>query len=345
MIYPEKTEVDQGFFQNHLEGRMPAEIFDAHIHLNLPEHIPFISQERIRSDWAFECGLFLTAEEALDRAKLLFGNTRYSMAGFPWPIREALLEENNQYLLAEKSKGNTFPFMGVKPDWSAETVDTQLLNFCGLKPYPDFVASCKGAQNSIFDFLPHAHLSVLNRQKKAVVLHLPRRDRLADRDNIRELLEIRQKYPDIDIIIAHLGRSFCPVFLAEGLDRMGSDASGFYFDTAAVINPDVYRMAFERIDYHKILFGTDAPIMYWHGKRIWTEREYFNLCREDFSWNRHTEGREAEAQYTFILYEQLRSILDAMQLSGFSTVEKDAVFCDNAKALLHIPGNEDFQRR
>ena len=337
--YPQKTEVDERFYLEHLQGRMPTEIFDAHVHLNLPEHIPYISQERIRSDWAFECGLYLTAEEALERAAMLFGSTRYRMAGFPWPIREAKLEENNQYLLAEKKKGNAFPFMGVKPDWDAEVVEAQLADFCGLKPYPDFVATFKGAENSIFDFMPHAQLNALNNQKKAVVLHLPRRNRLADRDNVRELLEMRQKYPDISIIIAHMGRSFCPAFLAEGLEQMGADASGFYFDTAAVINPDVYRMAFERLDFHKILFGTDAPILYWHGKRTWTEREYTNLCREDFAWNKHMEGREAEDRYTFILYEQLRNILDTMHLMGFSATEKCAVFSENAKGLLHFSGN------
>jgi hypothetical protein len=336
MDYPQKTAVDERFYQEHLAGGMPDEIFDVHVHLNLSEHIPYISQERIHSDWAFECGLFLTAEEALKRAGMLFGDTRYHMAGFPWPIREANLEPNNRYLLTEKAKGNTLPFMGVKPDWDAESVDARLTHFCGFKPYPDFVAAFKGAENSIFDFMPHAQLAVLNRQKKAVVIHLPRRDRLADHNNIRELLEMRQKYPDISIIIAHLGRSFCPVFLKEGLEQMGGDAAGFHFDTAAVINPAVYRLAFERLDYRQILYGTDAPIMYWHGKRTWTERKYHNLCRENYSWNKHTEGREVEERYTFILYEQLRAILESMEEFSFSDAEKRAVFSENARTLLHF---------
>lgn len=336
MAYPKKTPLDERFFCNHLAQRMPEALFDVHVHLNLPEHIPAISHARIAADWALECGLYLTVDEALAQAGMLFGKVRYSMAGFPWPIREADLEQNNRYLRKERAMGRTFPFMGVRPEWDAEKLDSQLCGFCGLKPYPDFVAAVKGGQNSIFEFMPHAQLAVLNRHGKAVVLHLPRRDRLADPDNVRELLQMRQKYPDITIIIAHLGRSFCPIYLKKGLELMGPDASGFYFDTAAVINPTVYRLAFERLDYRQILYGTDAPIMYWHGKRVWTDTGYRNLCREAYSWNRHEEGLEAERNYTFVLYEQLKSILDVMDEMNFSSREKTAVFGENAQNILRI---------
>lgn len=334
--YPKKTVLDAEFYDYHLKDRMPSKIFDVHVHLNLPEHIPHITEERIHSDWAFECGLYLTMEEALQRAKMLFPGIDYSLAGFPWPIREANLEKNNAYLIKKNEEGTAFPFMGVRPEWDPDYLEEQLPHFCGFKPYPDFVAHYKGAENSIFDFLPHSHLSVLDRHKKAVVLHLPRKDRLADANNVRELLEIRQKYPDITIIIAHLGRSFCPIYLEKGLSQMGADVDGFYFDTAAVINPAVYRLAFDRLDCQKILYGTDAPLMYWHGKRRWTETTYENLCREDYSWNRHAEGVEMEQSYTFILYEQLKNILDTMDSFGFSMDEKIGFFGENAKCILII---------
>lgn len=331
-----KTALDEAFYAQHLKARMPDVIFDAHVHLNLPEHIPSISEERLHSDWAFECGLYLTVDQALARAAMLFPDTAYSMVGFPWPIREANIVENNNYLKQEHEKGRAFPLMSVRPEWNVEMLEAQLPNFCGFKPYPDFVAQYKGAENSIYDFMPHAQLAILNRHRKAVVLHLPRKGRIADPDNVRELLDMRQRYPEITIIIAHFGRAFCPVYLEEGLSQMGSDADGFYFDTAAVINPEVYRLAFDRIEPEKILFGTDAPLMYWHGKRTWTATTYQNLCREDYRWNHHTEGREAEENYTFILYEQLRSILDTMDAAGFTSKEKAAVFGGNAKNLFHI---------
>lgn len=334
MSYPCKTITDQSFYKTYLAGRMPPRIFDAHIHLNLPEHIPFISQERLHGDWAFECGLYLSAEDALAQGAMLFPGVPYTLAGFPWPIREADLAANNAYLLEKKAEGLVRPFMATRPDWDPDELDRQLSDFCGFKPYPDFVVSAKGAEASIFDFMPHAQLEVLNRHKKAVVLHLPRKDRLADKNNLRELLTMREHYPDIQIIIAHLGRSFCPIYLERGLDGLGSAVDGFYFDTAAVFNPVVYEIAFRRIRTERILFGTDGPILYWHGKRRWTETTYENLCREDYSWNRHAEGAEAEAGYTFILYEQLRAMFDAMERAGFGPRETEAIFAANAEKLL-----------
>lgn len=160
------------------------------------------------------------------------------------------------------------------------------------------------------------------------MLHLPRKERLADPDNARELMEIRQKFPDISIIIAHFGRAFCPYYLKKGLELMDG-AEGFYFDTTAVINPAVYRLAFEKIPVDKILYGSDMPILFWHGKRKWTEREYINLCRENFSWNKHIESPEEEEKYTFFLYEQMKSILDTADEIGFTGREKAKIFYDN----------------
>jgi predicted TIM-barrel fold metal-dependent hydrolase len=259
------------------------------------------------------------------------------MAGFPWPIREADLRANNAYLARLSREGRLSPFMVVRPEWPSEEIEQTLLSggFVGFKPYPDMHTGVKGADISIFDFFLHEQWALLDRHKKAVLLHLPRKNRIADDDNVRELLEARDKYPDVTIIVAHFGRAFCPIYLEEGLHKLG-DVSGFYFDTAAVINPAVYDLAFSRIPIKRILYGSDMPILLWHGKREWTEREYINLCREPFSWNQKRRSREEEAQYTLFLYEQMRSILDALDRHGLSEEDKAGVFALNAKDALKL---------
>jgi hypothetical protein len=160
------------------------------------------------------------------------------------------------------------------------------------------------------------------------------RYRIAAPENIRELREIRQSFPRVSIIIAHFGRSFCPYFLHRGLELFGPDQSGFYFDTSAVISPQTYDLAFERIDPKRILFGTDMPILFWHGRRSWSETEYRNHCREEFSWNMRHEPAAVEEGYTLFLYEQMRAVLDAMDRHGFSAGQKDDVFWGNAERIL-----------
>lgn len=345
MVRPESpevvyTEIDSQFYDEFLKDRMPRKIWDFHIHLNLPEHIPEISEERLHSDWAFESGLILPCEKAAEYGKILFPDSEYTMTGFPWPVKEADLEANNQYLLEKKSEGMVHPFMAVAPWHERKYIEELLPYFAGFKPYPDLVSNVKGAEISIFTFMPKWQLKILNQCKKTVVIHLPRKRRIADSKNIRELLEIRQQYPDIEIVIAHFGRSFNLCYLETALKEMGKDAEEFYWDTAAVLNPDVYRFAFENFPETKILFGTDAPIMLWHGKRRWTENTYINLVREPFSWNLHEEGSEAESHYTFFIYEQMRSILDVIDDLKPGAQFKDNLFYENAKRLLYKEGGK-----
>ena len=220
----------------------------------------------------------------------------------------------------------------MDPEWVAANVDRH--GFVGFKPYPDMVSGVKGADISIFDFLPHEQWQIADRYGKAVMLHLPRADRIAGPENVRELKDIRQKYPEVSIIIAHFGRSFCPYYLRTGLELLGSDGEGFYFDTTAVINPDTYDLAFSRISPERILFGTDMPILFWHGRRTWTEKEYRNFCREEFSWNTQHEPAEVEAEYTLFLYEQMRAILDAMDRHHMDADHRQAIFWNNAERIL-----------
>ena len=333
--YFTRTEHDNAFYLDHIRSRLPAAIFDVHVHLNLPEHVAAVPESRWLSDWALEAGHLLPCEDAYACANELFPDVEYSIAGFPWPIKEADMVQNNAYLAELRRRGQVTPFMIVRPEWSPEQIEKDLVEgeFVGFKPYPDMVSGTKGAEISIFDFFPHEQWQILDRHKKAVMLHIPRRGRLADDDNVRELLDARNRYPDVNIIIAHLGRSFCPLYLREGLEKLGG-SNGYYFDTTAVINPEVYDVAFSEIRPDRILYGSDMPILFWHGKREWTEREYHNLCREEFSWNTNRRPAEEEAGYTFFLYEQMRAILDAMERQGLTEQDKEGLFRGNARRVL-----------
>lgn len=332
--YFEYTSEDKIFYESRIKPRIPSKIFDIHVHINLPEHVKNVTQERIRSDWALECGYILSTEEAYSYAGKLFPDARYTIAGFPWPIREADLSQNNKYLAEMASMGRLSPFMSIMPDWDNETVEQTLVDggFVGFKPYPDMVSGAKGADISIFDFMPHSQLAILNRHKKTLMLHLPRKQRLADDSNVRELLEMRDRYPDITIIIAHFGRSFCPVYLEEGLHKL-RDIQGFYFDTSAVINPDVYTVAFDNIPPENILYGSDMPITLWHGKREWTRTGYTNICREEFSWKKRHMSVEIESKYVIFLYEEVRAILDALDRHYPGGEEKELLFFRNAERI------------
>jgi predicted TIM-barrel fold metal-dependent hydrolase len=332
------TEIDKAFYDKYLGPRLPAEVYDVHVHMSLPEHTDMLPEERFLKDWALQCVNILTVDDAYRIAVEIFPGIAFRIAGFGWPILEADIKGNNKYLVKMRKAGKIDPFMVVRPEWEPEKVEKNLIDngFVGFKPYPDMVTGEKGADVSIFTFFPHEQWEILNRNKLAVMLHLPRKGRFADDGNVRELDEARQKYPEVTIIIAHFGRSFCPYYLEEGLRKLNG-AEGFYFDTAAVLNPEVYMVAFNKIPSEKILYGSDMPIPLMHGRRKWTDREYINFCREEYEWNKDKhESPEIERNYTLFLYEEIKAILDGIDNAGLSERQKRGVFRDNSMKALKL---------
>lgn len=335
--YFKKDANDISFYESNIKARLPERIIDAHIHMNLHEHVANVSRETIKGDWALECGLEMPYEDALEYFGTLFPDRKVDMVAFPWPLPEADIKANNGYLSHLHSQGKLRALMTVRPEWDPSFCEEMLVNggFSGFKPYPYMASSIKGAEVSIFDFLPHQQLAVLEKHKKAVLIHLPRKGRLADDDNISEIKVIADRYPNIKMVIAHYGRCFNYKFFEQGLKKLGETKNALYFDTAAVINPQVHKAAFEALGTERILFGTDMPILLWHGRHKWTENEYFNLCRENFSWNKHEEP-EKEAQYTFFVYEQIKNMLDMLEEYGGSAEDMSNIFYGNAERVYAI---------
>lgn len=327
-----KTPLDEQFYLQHIQSRLPDKLIDFHVHMNLPEHVKAITPERIAMDWALEAGLIMTYEDSQHYLKTMLPDKEVDLLVFPWPLPEADIIANNDYLskLALDKKVNAL--MTVDPKFSAEYCDDNLTNngFMGFKPYPYFASQVKGAEVSIFDFMSKEHLAVLDKHEKILMLHLPRAGRLPDKDNIKELLEMRQEFPNVKIVLAHYGRCFNHNTLVESLDILGKDVEGFYFDTAAVINPKVYEVAFERISEDKMLFATDMPILWWHGKQTWQNPSPTIFARENFSWNTHPT-KDEEDSYTYIIYQQLKNILDVI---GNDDILKEKLFRTNAEFLL-----------
>lgn len=332
--YFKKDQHDIDFYNECIAGRLPEHILDAHTHINLPEHVANVSEATIKGDWAIESGMLMTDADAESYYSELFPGRKVDNIIFPWPLPEADIKGNNSYissLIKEKKKTG---LMTIRPEWDTEYIEAVYTKggFSGFKPYPYFASTVKGADVRIFDFMPEAHFRLADKLHARVLLHLPRKGRLAADGNVAEICKIVQTYPNVKLVIAHIGRCFNLAPLKEGLKKLGDQVKALYFDTAAVMNPAVLEYAFEKLDEKQILFGTDLPIMLWHGKREWTETQYFNLCRENFSWNKHTYPDE-EKNYTFFVYEQIKNTLDVIYRSGRGKELAERVFFTNAQSV------------
>lgn len=328
-------DVDRRVWNDELAPWLPERILDFHVHVSLPEHSGDISPERMAANWAMEVGVAQPWEELRETYDALFPDRAVGCLAFGAVHREALIEQNNAYVLsgARTDASRASALLCSRPEWPADVIEAQLaLGYAGLKPYPDLVPGGDG-EVSVFDFLPNGHLQVLDAAGGILMLHLPRAGRIGDADNVREVREIRQRFPGIRLVIAHIGRAYCLPTAQRGLPALASDP-GIFFDTSANLNADVFRYALETVGPDRLLFGSDLPITRMRGVREHVGERYINFTSYPYSWNTNRKGPDEEARYTFFLYEELGALVRAIREAGFGKREVNAIMHANGQALL-----------
>jgi len=332
------TDVDRAFWAEHLEEWVPHKVFDAHTHVNEPEHLvePMTEQKR-RQYWVNEVSEPIAAVDAARCQQIVFPGREFSCLVFGYPTLEYDVEASNASLQAACVERGWHRLAVVRPQWSADRVARELdmPNVLGVKVYysligQDAASRDKHLEAGIFDFLPHHQLELLDRRGAWVTLHVPKADRLGHPDNIAEIRRMRRQYPNVVLVIAHLGRCYTLPHAQEALPQLADDG-GLLFDSSAVLNPDVYRFALETLGPRRILYGTDNHILYMRGRRQWHGRNYVNRTNYPFYFNHQREPPEVEAQYTLYMYEDLRALRQACDDLGLTRDDVEAIFHGNAE--------------
>lgn len=120
-------------------------------------------------------------------------------------------EDNNRYV-SECSKKTGWPALYYcDPAESAAELEKHIRDghFLGVKSYlnrtPKYLPE---AEIRVFDFFPKNHLEVLDRIGGIAMLHIPRNGRLKDPVNLAQIEELKHEFPNVRLIIAHIGRAY-----------------------------------------------------------------------------------------------------------------------------------------
>jgi len=327
--------LDKEIYEREIAPWLPERIFDCHVHIGLPEHRGPISPERLKMDWAMEVGLSQSWQELRSAYEILFPDRQVQVLAFGGVFKEIDIEANNEYVLRGvlDAANNARGLCVTRPEWDAKRVSEAMeRGFVGIKPYPD-LAPQETREVSIYDFLPRSHLVALDERSGILMLHLPRGGRLADPENIREVMEIAENYPSIRIILAHIGRCFCLPTLEKSLHNFVQD-NRIFFDTSANLNADVFHYALQMIGADRMLFGSDLPITLMRGMREHIGERYVNYTDGNYSWNTNRKSPEVEARYTYFLYEEIRALIRAVERAGLGRDALEKIMLLNAKRLI-----------
>jgi uncharacterized protein len=338
----EVKDVDRGFFAERLDAFLPARIIDFHTHIWLKRFQVSTPVETRGPTWPRRVAEDDSIEDLIETYRLMFPGHEVTPMVFGWPERDTDLDKTNDYT-AGVGRDRGFPSLLVtSPEWTAEELESRVLRggFIGLKPYlnqaPVHIPS---AEITTYDFLPHHHLELAEAHGWIVLLHIPRPARLRDPLNLAHLQEIERRYPHIHLIVAHVGRAYCPEDVGDALDVL-RETRDMAFDFSANTNAQVIEQTLRAVGPRRLIFGSDLPITHMRMRRICENGSYVNLVPPglygDVSDDEHM--REVSPQeggrLSFFLYEQLAAFRSAAEAVRLAPGDVEDVMCNNAARLI-----------
>jgi predicted TIM-barrel fold metal-dependent hydrolase len=345
----EVKDHDRDYFRARLDSFLPTRIVDVHTHVWLARfrgRAESSPTSRIVS-WPERVAAENPIEDLLETYRLLLPGRDVAPVIFGMTLVSTDdLDGGNAYI-ADCATRYGFPsLIFANPAWDADEFESQISSrgFQGAKVYLTWAdPSVSADQIQIYDFLPPHQLEVLHRRGWVVMLHIPRSGRLKDPVNLEQLCEIDQRYPNASVIVAHVGRAYCPEDVGDAFSVL-SGTRNLFFDFSANTNAEVFADLIGAVGSGRILFGSDLPIVRMRMRRICEHGVYVNLVPRglygDVSNDKNMREIDEDEgqQLSFFLYEEIDAFRRASERFGLRRDDIEDIFCNNAVRLLRKAG-------
>ncbi len=333
--------VDRLFYEKHLDY-LPPRIIDIHTHIWLGAHRQISTVARRGPTWPGRVAAENPIADLLETYRRMFPRQTVTPVIFGPATQEYDLDRSNQYVSQAAAQQGLSSFLVTTPAWTAQELEARVVEggFLGLKPYLEWAPPHIPSDDiSIFDFLPRYHLEVADAHGWIVMLHIPRRGRLRDPLNLEMMLEIEHRYPNVRLVIAHIGRAYCPEDVGDAFDIL-KDARRMHFDFCANTSAYAMEQLLRAVGPKRVVFGSDLPIVRMRMRRICESGSYVNLVPPglygDVSDDTHMRevSEEEGSQLSFFMYEELLAFRQAAELVGLSAEDIADVMYNNAARLI-----------
>ena len=212
--------------------------------------------------------------------------------------------------------------------------------FLGLKSYLSFAKEyIPEKEIRILDFFPWYQWEKMNEMGAIVMLHIPRNGRLKDPVNLAQIMEIKQEFPNIRLIIAHIGRAYTKEDVGNAFETL-DQAPDLMYDFCANCCEYAITEVIRHAGVKHVMYGTDMPILRMRTRRIEENGTYINLVPPGLYGDpkqdkhlREVSAEEAE-KITFFLYEELLAFKRAAKTLGLSRQDIEDIMYNNAHGLI-----------
>lgn len=341
----EYKDVDRRFYNDVIRDFLPGKIIDIHTHVWAKANKGREQASAARNvTWPSRVADECSVHDLLETYEIMFSGKSVTPLVFAGLPERSELDTYNSFV--EKSvRGKNIPALIFSdPSWTPAKLEKEIISgkFYGAKSYLSLAPENIPADEiCIYDFFPRGHLEILNRLGMIVMLHLPRKKRLADPVNIRQLMEVERDFPNIKIIVAHVGRAYCKCDTGDAFKTL-SKSRKILFDFSANTNAYVFEELINAVGPKRILFGSDMPITRMRMKRIERDGIYVNVVPRGLYGdvagdpNMMEVGGEEAERLSFFLYEEIAAFREAAVRTGLSKTDIEDIFYTNAKGVIGI---------
>jgi predicted TIM-barrel fold metal-dependent hydrolase len=340
----EVKPIDREFYTQRLQNFLPTCLIDIHTHVWLDQFKSKQTEEQLRAvTWPHRVALDNSVEDLMETYRLMFPDEQITPLIFGNALSfEDDIHGGNGYVGECARKHHVPALIFADPRWSEVELEERIISgkFLGAKVYLTRSAPHLSEKDiQIYDFLPRHQLGVLNKHGWIVMLHIPRQARLRDPLNLTQMIEIEKHYPSVKVIIAHVGRAYCPEDIGNAFEVLG-DTRRMLFDISANTCVETFEQAIRAVGPKRILFGSDLPILRMRTRRICEGGTYVNLVPKGLYGDvasdphlREVEGSEAN-ELTFFMYEEIDAFRRAAARTGLGKDDIEDVFYRNAAQVL-----------
>lgn len=324
-----KQERNLRIFQEELEDFLPSRILDFHVHIFPKDTIPS-GQEK------FSCAghkiAQYTFKELTEDLVDIYPNKDCCAVCFGMADRKCDTHNNNEYVVKSCDHKQFFPLRLLRPEDNPEIVAREIKekNFFGFKPYLNYVNN-KVEDVEINDMLPGRLMKIADDFSLIIMLHIPKKGRLADPVNQRQIVELAERYPKAKIVLAHIGRAYFLKNIVGHLDKI-RHFPNLYYDLAMLNNWEVLEYLFDNVESYKILYATDIPIALAPGKSVEINNQYSYVT--PVPWKLSISDHHKKLVFTSFLYEELRAIKKAVERLNLPKSFIEDIFYNNGMKLL-----------
>ncbi len=331
------NDYDKYVYQTEIKDFIPDTLIDIHTHI-FEKEMERIGDAKGSSTWDRKVADELTGANIISAYEDMFPGKKVTPLVFGAFGKTA--EEMNVYVEKEKDMYGFPALFRTHYSMSGEELEEQVKKggFIGLKPFLTFSPSYL-PPNEIrtFDFLTHEHLKMADKNGWIVILHIARSKRLKDEVNIAQLMEIEEKYPNVKLIVAHVGRAYSKQDIGDAFNIL-KNTKNMLFDFSANVCDDAIRACIEAVGVKRLLFGSDMPISVMRMFRTTDETGFYynnvpaGLYGDPFD-DPHMKVSDRE-NITIMMYEQLRAFKRVALEMKLSDSDIEDIMYLNSKKIL-----------